>query len=78
MVIVDAFINDVTLNAAPHRNAYYVYTTLYKPWLAKLGLPKILVTDNGTEFINNEIITLRNLYNIKNKPERLMPHGLMV
>ena len=28
----------------------------------------ILVTDNGTEFINNEIITLCHLYNIKHKP----------
>ena len=31
-------------------------------------LPEILVTDNGTEFINIEIITLCHLYNIKHKP----------
>ena len=48
--------------------AYYAYTTLYDNWIAKFGLPEILVTDNGTEFINNEIITLCHLYNIKQKP----------
>ena len=58
----------VALNPVPHCNAYYAYTTLYEHWIAKFGLPEILVTDNGTEFINNEIITLCHLYNIKHKP----------
>ena len=68
MVIVDAFTHYVALNPVPHCNAYYAYTTLYEHWIAKFGLPEILVTDNGTEFINNEIITLYHLYNIKHKP----------
>ena len=68
MVIVDAFTHYVALNPVPHCNAYYAYTTLYEHWIAKFGLPDILVTDNGTEFINNEIITLCHLYNIKHKP----------
>ena len=68
MVIVDAFTQYVALNPVPHCNAYYAYTTLYEHWIAKFGLPEILVTDNGTEFINNEIITLCHLYNIKHKP----------
>ena len=68
MVIVDAFTHYVALNPEPHCNAYYAYTTLYEHWIAKFGLPLILVTDNGTEFINNEIITLCHLYNIKHKP----------
>ena len=67
MVIVDAFTHYVALNPVPHCNAYYAYTTLYEHWIAKFGLPEILVTDNGTEFINNEIITLCHLYNIKHK-----------
>ena len=58
MVIVDAFTHYVALNPVPHCNAYYAYTTLNEHWIAKFGLPEILVTDNGTEFINNEIITL--------------------
>ena len=45
-----------------------ILTVLYEHWIAKFGLPEILVTDNGTEFINNEIITLCTLYNIKHKP----------
>ena len=68
MVIVDAFTHYVALNPVPHCNAYYAYTTLYEHWIAKFGLPEILLTDNGTEFINNEIITLCHLYNIKHKP----------
>ena len=57
MVIVDAFTHYVALNPAPHCNAYYAYTTLYEIWIAKFGLPEILVTDNGTEFINNHYVT---------------------
>ena len=48
----------VALSPVPHCNAYYAYTTLYEHWIwiAKFGLPEILVTDNGTEFINNDPI----------------------
>ena len=68
MVIVDAFTHYVALNPVPHCIAHYAYTTLYEHWIAKFGLLEILVTDNGTEFIKNEIITLCHLYNIKHKP----------
>ena len=68
MVIVDAFTHYVALKPVPHCNAYYAYTTLYEHWIAKFGLPEILVTDSGTEFIKYEIITLCHLYNIKHKP----------
>ena len=68
MVVVDAFTHYVAINPIPHCNAYYAYTTLYEHWIANFGLPEILVTDNGTDFINNEIITLCHLYNIKHKP----------
>ena len=68
MVIVDAFTHYVALNPVPHCNAYYAYTTHYELWIAKFGLPEILVTDNGTKFINNEIITLCHIYNVKHKP----------
>ena len=68
MVIVDAFPHYVALNPVPHCNAYYAYTTLYEHWIAKLGLPEILVTDNGTELNNNETITLYHSYNNKHKP----------
>ena len=62
MLTVDAFTHHLTLNPVPHCNAYYAYTTLYEHWIAKLGLPEILVTDIGTEFISNKIITTSHLY----------------
>ena len=68
MAIIDAFTHYVALNPVPHCNAYYAYTMIYEYWIAKFGLPEILVTDNGTDFINNEIITSCHLYNIKHKP----------
>ena len=68
MVIVDAFTHYVALNPAPHCNAYYAYTTHYEHWIAKFGLPEILFTDNGTEFLNNEIIRLCHLYKFKHTP----------
>ena len=61
-------IHYVALNPVPHCNAYYAYTLLYEHWIAKFGLPEILVTDNGTNFINHEIITSGHLYNIIHKP----------
>ena len=49
IVIADAFTHYVALNPVPHCNAYYAYTTLNEHWIAKFGLPEILVTDNGTK-----------------------------
>ena len=79
MVIFDAFTNYVALNPVPNCFADYAYATLYEHWIAKFGLPENenLVTDNGTEFINNEIITLCHLNNIRHKPLHLMHLGLM-
>ena len=64
----------VALSPVPHCNAYYAYTTLYEHWKAKFSLPEILVTDNGTEFLNNEIITVCHLYNFKHKPRTSHAH----
>ena len=57
-----------SLNSVPPCNAYHAYTTLYDHRIAKFRLPEKLVTDNDTEFSNNEIITLCHLYKIQNKP----------
>ena len=70
MILVDAFTHYVALNPVPQCNAYCAYTTLYDHWIAKFGLPEILVTNNGTEFIKNEIIITCHLYNIKHKPRK--------
>ena len=68
MVTVDAFTHYVAFNPVPHCNAYYAYTTLYEYWIAKFRLPEILVTENDTEFIYNEIILPWHLYKIIHKP----------
>ena len=68
IVIVDAFTHFLALEPAPNRNVFYSYTTLYEQRIAKLGLPEILVTDNGTQSANNELITLLHLYIFKHKP----------
>ena len=68
MVKIHALTHYVALNPVPRCNAYHAYAILYDHWIAKFGLPEILVTDNGTEIINNDIITLCHLYNIKHKP----------
>ena len=68
MVIVDEFTHFVALNPVPQCNAYYAFTTLYEHWIAKFDLPEMLVTDNGTEFIKTEIITLCHLIDFKHKP----------
>ena len=78
MVTVDASTHYVALNPVTHCNAYHAYTTLYEHWIAKFGLAETLVTDNGAEFTNNDVITLCHLYNIKHKPRTLMPHEKMV
>ena len=67
MVIVVALTHYVALNPVPHCSAEYAYTTIYEHWVVKFGLPEFLVTDYDTEFVNNEIITLCHLYNIKHK-----------
>ena len=66
MVLVDAFTHYVAPNVC---NANYACTTLYEHWIAKFGIPEILVADKGTEFINIEIITLCHLYNVRHKPQ---------
>ena len=73
MIILDAFTLYLALNPVPHCNACYAYTTLYEHWIAKFVLPESLVTDNGTEFINNENITLCHLSKFNTNHERLMP-----
>ena len=65
-----AFTHYVALNPVPHCNTYYSNTSLYKHWIAMFGLPKILVTDKGYEYINIEIITLCHLHTMKRKPRK--------
>ena len=47
-------------------------------YIAKIGLPETLATDNGTDFKNNKIITMCHLYKLITSPDHFIPHGLMV
>ena len=66
MVTIYAFTQYVAHNRIPQSNAYYAHTTLYEHWIAKFGLPEILVTVNGTEFINI-VIMICHLYKVEHK-----------
>ena len=77
MFIVDAFTHYVALNPVPQCNAYYAYTTLYEHWIAKFGLPEILVTDKGTEFINIKISHYATYIILNTNQVHLMHLGLM-
>ena len=66
--IIEIFLlNKGQISPSTEGNSYIIVDSIYEHWVAKFGLTKILVTDNGTEFINNEIITLCQLLNNKHK-----------
>ena len=64
MVVVAEFTHYVALNPAPHYNTYYAYATLYEHWIAKIGPPENFAIENGTELINNEIVSHFIILNI--------------
>ena len=53
--------------ATKNDNATTVATFLYKNIITQFGCFKQLVSDRGTHFINNTIITLTNKYEIKHR-----------
>ena len=66
-VIVDAFSHYVTIMCAPKNNAHYAFTALFEHWFMKFGLPEEIRSDNGSEYINTELIHLCNYFEIKFK-----------
>ena len=57
-VIVDAFSYYIVTNPAPNITPKYAILTLLHHWIAKFGPPQILVTDQGTEYINQDMTHL--------------------
>ena len=55
-VIVDAFSHYVTIMCAPKNNAHYAFTALFEHWFMKFGLPGEIRSDNGSEYINTQLI----------------------
>ena len=43
-------------------------TVFFDQWIVKFGIPDILVTDNGNEYINGEFIHFCRTYNLQFKP----------
>ena len=67
-VIVDAFAHYVITNPAPKINSKYAIQTLLHHWIVKFGPPKILVTDQGTEYINQDMTHFCQVFNIYHAP----------
>ena len=48
----------------PSNEPIHIVTTIMKYWVSLHGTLETFVTDNGSEFINNEFMTLRETLNI--------------
>ena len=64
-VIVDAFTRYVVLHPSPKNDATIALTALFDHWIVKFGIPDILVTYNGNEYINGEITLFCRTYNVQ-------------
>ena len=51
-VIVHAFTNYVVLHPSPRIDAANALYVLFDHWIVDFGIPDIIVTDNGNEFMN--------------------------
>ena len=67
-VIVNAFTHYVVLDPSPNNEATSALTALFDLWIIKFGIPDILVTDNGNEYINGEFTHFCCTYNVQFKP----------
>ena len=71
LVFVDHFSRYCEIAIIPDKSADSVATAFLNRWIARWGCPVNLVSDNGTEFINNIMAKLCNKLNIK-RP-RILP-----
>ena len=67
-VIIDAFSHFVVTNPAPNITSKYAIQTLLHHWITKFGPPQYLVTDRGTEYINQDMAHLCSLFHISHSP----------
>ena len=67
-VIIDAFSHFVVTNPAPNITSKYAIQTLLHHWITKFGPPQYLVTDRGTEYINQDMAHLCSLFHINHSP----------
>ena len=67
-VIIDAFSHFAVTNPAPHITSKYAIPTFIHHWITKFGPPQYLVTDRGTEYINQDMAHLCSLFHIIHSP----------
>ena len=67
-VIVDAFSHFVVTVPIKSNNAKTAIKTLLHHWIIKFGPPIYLVTDRGSEYVNNEMAHLCTLMGIRHSP----------
>ena len=67
MVMTDAFSKYTVLAAIPDKKAETVAQTLFEKWIAIFSCPKILVSDNGREMVNNVMKILCEKFQIKHR-----------
>ena len=67
-VIIDAFSHFVVTNPASNITSKYAIQTLLHHWITKFGPPQYLVTDRGTEYINQDMAHLCSLFHITHSP----------
>ena len=70
-VIVDAFTHFVVLHPSPKNDAKNALTVSFDHWTTIIGIPDILVADNGKEYINGEYAHCCGTYNVQFKPRTL-------
>ena len=67
-VIVDAFTQYFVLHPSHKNDGTNALTVLFDHWIVKFGIPDILVTDNGNEYISGEFTHFCRTYNVRFKP----------
>ena len=70
-VIFDAFSLFIITNPTPNPNSKHAIHTVLYHWITKFGPPQYLVTDRGTEYINQDMAYLCSLFHIKHSPRTL-------
>ena len=76
-VIVDAFTHYVFLLPSPRIDAANGLNVLFDIWMVKFGTPNILVTKNGSKFVNGEFAHFCRIYNVQYKPRTPWSIGLV-
>ena len=67
-VIIDAFSHFIITNPIPNINSKHAIDTFLYHWITKFGHPQYLVTDRGTEYINQDMAHLCSLFHFKHSP----------